>query len=98
MGLIWANCFAGVEFTASGGHCEKLITLCDRQGIPLHTVQPEAAGFAARLPARRYREISRLARRCGVRLRVKERRGVFFRLRAYRGRRRGFRCRTQRHG
>ena len=86
MGLIWANCFAGVEFTASGGGCEKLITLCDRQGIPLYMVRPEAAGFTARLPARRYREISRLARRCGVRLRVTERRGVYFRLRAYRGR------------
>ena len=86
MGLIWANCFAGVEFAASGGRGEKLITLCVRQGIPLYGVCPTADGFTARLPARRYRELSRLARRCGTRLRVRKRRGLWFRLRRYRGR------------
>ena len=86
MGLIWANCFAGVGFAAFDGQSEKLITLCNRQGIPLYAVRPTADGFTAHLPARRYREASRLARRCGTRLRVRERRGVFFRLRAYRGR------------
>lgn len=86
MGLIWANCFAGVDFTAFGGRSEKLITLCGRQGIPLYNIRPTEDGFTARLPARRYREVSRLARRCGTRLRVRKRRGVLFRLRAYRGR------------
>ena len=86
MGLIWANCFAGVTFTASGGRCEKLITLCARQGIPLYGVHPTPEGFTARMPARRYQAASRLARRCGTRLRVRRRRGVLFRLRAYRGR------------
>lgn len=86
MGLIWANCFAGVDFAAFGGQYEKLITLCGRQGISLYGVRPTANGFSARLPARRYREVSRLARRCGTRLRVRKRRGVLFRLRAYRGR------------
>ena len=86
MGLIWANCFAGVDFTAFGGRSEKLITLCSRQGVPLYNIRPTADGFTARLAARRYREVSRLARRCGTRLRVRERRGVLFRLRAYRGR------------
>lgn len=86
MGQIWANCFAGVDFAASGGRVEKLITLCGRQGIPLYGVRPTAAGFTACLPARRYREAARLARRCGVRLRVRKKRGVLFRLRAYRGR------------
>ena len=68
MGLIWANCFAGVDFTAFGGRSEKLITLCGRQGVPLYNIRPTADGFTARLPARRYREVSRLARRCGTRL------------------------------
>lgn len=86
MGLIWANCFAGVDFAASGGRSEKLITLCGRQGISLYNIRPTADGFTARLAARRYREVSRLARRCGTRLRVRKRRGVLFRLRAYRGR------------
>lgn len=86
MGLIWANCFAGVDFAASGGRSEKLITLCGRQGISLYKIRPTVDGFTARLPARRYREVSRLARRCGTRLRVRKRRGVLFRLRAYRGR------------
>lgn len=86
MGLIWANCFAGVDFAASGGRSEKLITLCGRQGISLYKIRPTVDGFTARLPARRYREVSRLARHCGTRLRVRERRGVLFRLRAYRGR------------
>lgn len=86
MGLIWANCFAGVDFAASGGRSEKLITLCGRQGISLYNVCPTTDGFTARLPARRYREVSRLARHCGTRLRVRERRGVLFRLRAYLGR------------
>ena len=56
MGLIWANCFAGVGFAAIGGQSEKLITLCNRQGIPLYAVRPTADGFTAHLPARRYRE------------------------------------------
>ena len=86
MGLIWANCFAGVDFAACGGRSEKLITLCGRQGISLYNIRPTADGFTARLAARRYREVSRLARRCGTRLRVRERRGALFRLRAYRGR------------
>lgn len=86
MGLIWANCFAGVDFAACGGRSEKLITLCGRQGISLYNARPTTDGFTARLPARRYREVSRLARHCGTRLRVRERRGVLFRLRAYRGR------------
>lgn len=86
MGLIWANCFAGVDFAACGGRSEKLITLCGRQGISLYNIRPTVDGFTARLPARRYREVSRLARRCGTRLRVRKRRGVLFRLRAYRGR------------
>lgn len=86
MGLIWANCFAGVDFAASGGRSEKLITLCGYQGISLYNIRPTVDGFTARLPARRYREVSRLARHCGTRLRVRERRGVLFRLRAYRGR------------
>ncbi len=86
MGLIWANCFAGVDFAACGGRSEKLITLCGHQGISLYNIRPTVDGFTARLPARRYREVSRLARRCGTRLRVRKRRGVLFRLRAYRGR------------
>lgn len=86
MGMFWAKCFAEVEFTASGGCYEKLITLCFRQGIPLYGVNPLPDGFAARLPARRYREVSRLARRCGTRLRVRQRRGLLFRLWAFRGR------------
>lgn len=86
MGLIWSNCFAGVEFTASGGQWERLITLCGRQGIPLYRVQPTPEGFSASLPARSYLLVSRLARRCGVRLRAGRRKGVYFRLRRYRGR------------
>lgn len=86
MGQIWANCFAGVEFTASGGQYEKLITLCGRQGISLYRICPTSNGFSARLPARRYRAVARLARRCGTRLRVCRRQGLLFRFRAYRGR------------
>lgn len=86
MGSIWANCFAGVRFSAQGGRYEKLLTLCARQGIPLQAVRPQAAGFLAAAPARRYRDIARLARRCHTRLRVCERRGLYFRCRAWRGR------------
>lgn len=86
MGPIWANCFAGAEFTAFGGQYEKLITLCGRQGVPLYRIRPAQNGFTAQLPARRYRDLARLARRCGVRLRAGRRRGLFFRFKAYRGR------------
>ena len=55
MGLIWTYCFAGVEFAARGGQCERLITLCSRQGVALYNIRPTAEGFTARLPARRYR-------------------------------------------
>lgn len=86
MNAFYRNIFARVQFEALGGNSEKLLTLCIEQGIPLSNVKPVAGGFTASAPARRYRQISRLARRCRTRLRLQKKQGFYFLLKKYRWR------------
>ena len=83
---VWGRWFARVRFEALGGRFEKLLDWCVEQGVPLQEVRPTPGGFTARLPARRYKSLHRPARRFGVRLQVRERRGIWFCLRRWRGR------------
>lgn len=86
MNDLWSYLFARVEFRALGGRGERLLGLCAGGSVPLREVRPCPGGFVAWAPARRYRRLARLARRCGVRLRAGRRRGAAFWLRRYRGR------------
>lgn len=86
MTYFWSNCFAQVRFSALGGYGEKLLTLCLQQGIPVARVKPVPGGFTASVPARYYKTVFKFAKRCRTRLRVIQKRGIYFRTKHYRGR------------
>lgn len=73
--------WAGVTFSARGGHTEALLNDAAGAGLQLAAILPQPGGFDGRCAAWRYRRLSRLARRHRVRLQIQKRRGLFFRLR-----------------
>lgn len=75
--MIWA----GVAFCAQGGRIEDLLAAAAAGALKLRAVRPCPGGFTARCAARRYRPLSRLARRYRVHLRVQRRTGLYFPLR-----------------
>lgn len=78
-----ARLWAAVEFTAQNGSPEGLLTQAARQGLHLFDVRPLPGGFRARCAANRYGPLAALARGLHVRLRVRRRQGLFFRLRPW---------------
>ena len=73
--------WAGVRFAAQNGNTGGLLTAAAQNGLHLSAITARPGGFCARCAAWRYPELSRLARRYRVRLRVQKRDGLFFRLR-----------------
>lgn len=69
-----------VRFQVIGGSPERFYTNCARSGAYLWNIAPGADAGAC-ISARRYRFLRRKARRAGCRLRVRDRRGLPFRLR-----------------
>lgn len=86
MQKLWQQVFGSVRFSAQGGDSARLLTLCMEQGIALSFVRADALGFSAWVPARQYRRLHLPARRCRVRVRITNRRGIVFSLRSLRGR------------
>ena len=76
-GMLWA----GVAFTAQGGRIETLLQRAAEQHLRLRRITPCPGGFSAACSARRYPALARIARRCRVRLRIRRRAGLYFRLR-----------------
>ena len=77
---------ATVRFSAQGGRYARFLSDCLAAGIPLTGVEPCGEGVRAWAPARAYKRLRPLARRHRTRLRVLERRGLWFRLRPLRRR------------
>ena len=73
--------WAGVTFSARGGHTEALLNDAAGAGLQLAAIVPRPGGFDGRCAAWRYRRLAKLARQRRVRLQVQKRRGLFFRLR-----------------
>lgn len=73
--------WAGVTFSARGGHTEALLNDAAGAGLQLAAIVPRPGGFDGRCAAWRYRRLAKLARQRRVRLQVQRRRGLFFRLR-----------------
>lgn len=73
--------WAGVRFAAQNGNTGGLLTAAAQNGLHLSAITAQPGGFCAWCAAWRYPELSRLARRYRVRLRVQKRDGLFFRLR-----------------
>lgn len=82
----WSRFFASVHFTAQGGRCERFLSLCAQQGIPIIRVRPVPGGVEGVMPARFYKQSSYYARRCRTRLSITKRQGLWFQLKHYHGR------------
>ncbi|MBR4050840.1 MAG: sporulation protein YqfD [Clostridia bacterium] len=75
-----------VRFSASGGFTERFINLCSLEGIPLWNLKPDKDGITACTSINGYLNIKKSAVRSGMRLKIRQRRGLPFFLNKYRRR------------
>lgn len=75
-----------VRFSASGGFTERFINLCSLEGIPLWNLKPVREGITACTSINGYLNIKKCAVRSGMRLKIRQRRGLPFFLNKYRRR------------
>lgn len=75
-----------VRFSASGGFTERFINLCSLEGIPLWNLKPVNEGITACTSINGYLNIKKCAVRSGMRLKIRQRRGLPFFLNKYRRR------------
>ena len=73
--------WAAVEFTARSGSTEALLTAAALAGLHLYGVTALPGGFCGHCAARQYLRLAALARRYRVRLRVRKKQGLYFRVR-----------------
>ena len=73
--------WAAVEFTARNGSTEALLTAAARAGLHLYGVTALPGGFCGHCAAWQYPRLAALARRYRVRLRVRKKQGLYFRVR-----------------
>lgn len=73
--------WAAVEFTARSGSTEALLTAAARAGLHLYGVTALPGGFCGHCAAWQYPRLAALARRYRVRLRVRKKQGLYFRVR-----------------
>lgn len=67
-----------VVFAAAGGFPERFVNLCADMGIPVWDVRPQDGVLLGRTTVPAYRRLRIAAKRAGMRLRVRERRGLPF--------------------
>ncbi len=70
--------FGYVEFTATGGFCERFINLCSREGLLLWDVSYKKSSLAACMRAKDYKHIRSPAKRSGMRVKITRKRGLPF--------------------
>ena len=75
-----------VTFIISGSFPERLITRCQKAGIPLWNIKPKQAGISADSYASDYKKLRHFAKESKVRMRLTEKRGAFILLKRYRRR------------
>lgn len=67
-----------ILFTASGGFPERFVNLCADMGIPVWDLRPQDGALRGKTTVRGYLRLRTAARRAGMRLRVREKRGLPF--------------------
>lgn len=83
----WKDWVRGwVEWEAQGGGAEQLLCAAQQNGIELWKVRRQDITLRARCWARQYKRLRRPARRSGMRMRVRAKHGLPFRLFRYRAR------------
>ena len=83
---VWRWFCGWVRWEAEGGLPGRLLTLAAREKLPLWDTKRHGILFSACCRAGDYRRLRPLARRCGLRLHLKERHGAAFILRRYHAR------------
>ena len=73
--------WAAVEFTARSGSTEALLTAAVRAGLHLYGMTALPGGFCGHCATWQYPRLAALARRYRVRLRVRKKQGLYFRVR-----------------
>ena len=73
--------WAAVEFTARSGSTEALLTAAARTGLHLYGMTALPGGFCGHCATWQYPRLAALARRYRVRLRVRKKQGLYFRVR-----------------
>ncbi|MBQ9993161.1 MAG: sporulation protein YqfD [Clostridia bacterium] len=74
------------KFAAVGDFPERFLNLCSRAEMGLWDIKRTEDGLTARIIASKYRRLRPMAKKCGLRLSVKERKGLPFRMMPYRKR------------
>lgn len=74
------------RFAAEGNFPERFLNLCARADMGLWDIQRTENGLSAKIIASRYRKLRPIAEKCGIKLRVKNKYGLPFRLLPYRKR------------
>ncbi len=78
--------FGEVTFSAIGAYCEEMVSELMKNGTVLKNVRTLDNVLYSSVPARKYLETARIARKYGVRTRVTEKKGLYFRLYGFRKR------------
>lgn len=78
--------FAEAEFLALGGRYEKFVSRCAQKGIPLQNLKPIPGGVQGSVPLYGYIQMQQIAKSCQTKLELQKKRGIYFRLRKFRGR------------
>lgn len=76
----------GCRFCAEGNFPERFLNLCARADMGLWDIHKTESGLSAKIIAGRYRKLLPIARKCGIKLRIKDKYGLPFRLLPYRRR------------
>lgn len=74
-------CFGHVRIELFGGYPERWLNLAAEQGIALWDIHRQDTSLFCRVASADYRRLRPLARRTGVRMRVREKRGILHRFR-----------------
>lgn len=83
---LWRFLTGYVWFSGEGGFPERLLTEAAKSNLPLSDSRREGESFFAGCPARDYRRLRPLARRACMRLKIRHKSGLYFRLFPYRKR------------
>lgn len=83
---LWRWLCGWVRFDAEGGAAGRFLALTAREGLSLWNTRREGIVLSARCRAADYHRLRAPAKRCGLRLHVRERHGAVFALRRYHAR------------
>ena len=67
-----------VSFSAEGGFPERFINLMEKNGIPAQYLNPTPVGFTGAVRPGQYHKLRPIARKSGMRIRMKSKSGLPF--------------------